>query len=329
MTICRVCSAIGVPLALAGAALFGAPAPAQPKFRVVSAMGQYIGPVGLAEGTPGVFYTFGGGGPEWAISVTSSGTITQLAAFPLGYLVYPIVSASNERYYGSTYNAGANNVFSVSAKANSLISYPQQAISPVFTQNLPDGTLLAVGGDLSTGGTAYIVKSDLQGNIAPIYQFPAGEQLPNNAILGADGNYYGVSWQRYVGDGTAGYIYQVTPSGTLTKLYSYASGTFNSYSNFVQIVQGTDGNLYGVTTGGGANGYGSVYHLTPAGQYTTLYSFTKGIGAYPQSLIQASDGNLYVASEGVNFGNAGQISRVSTSGQYSAIHAMIGASGTC
>jgi len=138
-----------------------------------------------------------------------------------------------------------------------------------------------------------------------------------------------VSWQRYIGNGTAGYIYQVTPSGTLTKLYSFASGTFNSYSNFVPIVQGTDGNLYGATTGGGANGYGSVYHLTPAGQYTTLYSFTKGIGAYPQSLIQASDGNLYVASEGVNFGNAGQISRVSTSGQYSAIHAMIGVSGTC
>ncbi|MGO4879738.1 MAG: IPT/TIG domain-containing protein [Bryobacteraceae bacterium] len=163
----------------------------------------------------------------------------------------------------------------------------------------------------------------MQGNITPIYEFPSGEQLPGNAIYATDGNYYGVSWQEVVGgrSGTGGYIYRVTPSGSLTKLYTLPSGTFNTYaSNFVPVIEATDGNFYGVTTGGGATGWGSVYRLTPGGQYATLYSFTEGPGAWPQALIQASDGNLYAASLGHRSG--GQISRISTAGEYTVMRNM-------
>jgi len=88
-------------------------------------MGQYIGPVGLAEGTPVVFYTTGGGGPEWAISVTSRGTITQLAAFPSTYLPTVVATGADQRAYGGVAGAGGSvlNVYSVSLQANSLISF--------------------------------------------------------------------------------------------------------------------------------------------------------------------------------------------------------------
>ncbi|MGO4879238.1 MAG: choice-of-anchor tandem repeat GloVer-containing protein [Bryobacteraceae bacterium] len=314
-------------LSALGSALCAGPEPARANFRVVAPMGQYQQPVGLAEGAPGVFYSIGGG---YAFSITSRGTTSQLGAFPNGYNLFLVASASNEQFYGMVAGAGSSviHAFSVSSKANSLVSYAQQAIYGSLTQNLPDGSLLGTGGDQSTGAS-YLFSLSTQGNVTPIYQFPGGEELPSNAIYATDGNYYGVSWQEHLGGstGSGGYVYRVTPAGVLTKLYTLPSGTFSSYgSNFVPILKGTDGNFYGVTTAGG-NGYGSVYQLTPSGQFTTLYTFTKGSASFPQSLIQASDGNLYSASLGYHLG--GEISRISTSGQYTPMHYMGGNDGQC
>jgi uncharacterized repeat protein (TIGR03803 family) len=320
---------VALPLVALAAALSAADAPARSQFRVVAAFGAYSQPGGLAEGDPDVFYSFGGTAPDYAFSVTAGGTLTQLAAFPNGYIVLPLVSASNARFYGMVVGGGGSvcNAFSVDSHANSLISYSQQAICGSLNQSLPDGTMLGVGLQESTGAYS-VFKSDLQGNVTPIYQFPHGEQLPNNVIYASDGNYYGAAWQRYDGGSTntAGYIYQLTPSGTLTKLYNLPPGTFASLSNFVPILQAKDGNFYSVTTQGGANGFGSVYQLTPSGQFTTIYSFTGGQSAYPEALIQASDGNLYAASLGNGYG---QISRITTAGQYTLLHTMAGASGSC
>jgi uncharacterized repeat protein (TIGR03803 family) len=63
-------------------------------------------------------------------------------------------------------------------------------------------------------------------------------------------------------------------------------------------VLATDGNLYGTTNIGGANGHGTVYQITQAGTLTTLYSFCSQAncsdGADPEAgLLQATDGNFY------------------------------------
>ena len=57
------------------------------------------------------------------------------------------------------------------------------------------------------------------------------------------------------------------------------------------LVQGSDGNFYGTTNGGGTrmkrqqctdSGYGTVFQIGTNGALTTLYSFTGGNdGAYP------------------------------------------------
>ena len=39
------------------------------------------------------------------------------------------------------------------------------------------------------------------------------------------------------------------------------------------IVQGRDGNLYGLSDGGGTSGNGTFFRVSPAGTETTLYSF--------------------------------------------------------
>ncbi len=65
------------------------------------------------------------------------------------------------------------------------------------------------------------------------------------------------------------------------------------------VVQGTDGNFYGVTEAGGpTNGDGTFFRMTPAGQLTDLYNFcskthcTDGIGPYAAPVL-GSDGNFY------------------------------------
>jgi hypothetical protein len=75
--------------------------------------------------------------------------------------------------------------------------------------------------------------------------------------------------------------------------------SFSAESGFPQanLLQGTDGKLYGTATRGGV-GRGSVFVLTPTGtggfDFATLHSFTNSDGAYPYAgLIQAADGDFY------------------------------------
>jgi uncharacterized repeat protein (TIGR03803 family) len=77
------------------------------------------------------------------------------------------------------------------------------------------------------------------------------------------------------------------------------------------LVQGFDGNLYGVTSAGGSckaasYGCGVVFKLTSNDTITALYDFCQQKdcldGRYPNSLVQSTDGNFYGTT---NIGGAG------------------------
>ena len=60
------------------------------------------------------------------------------------------------------------------------------------------------------------------------------------------------------------------------------------------LVEGSDGSFYGITSAGGAAGYGAIFKFDAAGNLTLLHSFNYSDGAYPHgTLIQASDGSFY------------------------------------
>jgi uncharacterized repeat protein (TIGR03803 family) len=108
---------------------------------------------------------------------------------------------------------------------------------------------------------------------------------------GRDGNLYGTTV--YCGLYTAGTVFKATPGGTVTTLYSFDNGTAGGYPHG-GLTLATDGNFYGTTAGGGANGWGTIFRITPSGTLTVLHSFnsTDGGGAYAPP-IQASNGSLY------------------------------------
>jgi uncharacterized repeat protein (TIGR03803 family) len=110
---------------------------------------------------------------------------------------------------------------------------------------------------------------------------------PTAALVQAtDGNFYGTT--AYGGNGEpqgcqngCGTIFKITPAGALTTLHSFdkTDGMFPSGG----LVQGTDGNLYGTTTGAiGLHLYGTVFKLALG-----LPPFVKTVptAAYPGATV--------------------------------------------
>jgi uncharacterized repeat protein (TIGR03803 family) len=101
--------------------------------------------------------------------------------------------------------------------------------------------------------------------------------------------------------GFCGTAYELSPNGdgtwSETVLVDFTGE--NGLTPYGSLVFDNAGNLYGTTESGGANGWGTVFELSPNGDgtwtQTILHSFGKGInGAKPYSnLIFDSEGNLW------------------------------------
>jgi uncharacterized repeat protein (TIGR03803 family) len=140
-----------------------------------------------------------------------------------------------------------------------------------------------------------------------LHQFQDGSVAHDGAdpaaalVVGNDGNFYGTTTSPYSG----GTVFKMTPQGVVTVLHNFGDGSVPNDGSFpLSLVQGTDGNFYGVTQYGGANGlqlgslgYGTIFKMTPQGTVTILYNFTGSTdGAGPTLLIQGWDGNFYGAT---------------------------------
>src|SRR5580658_10701602 len=72
-------------------------------------------------------------------------------------------------------------------------------------------------------------------------------------VQGKDGSLYGTTEGGGANDG--GTVFKLTPSGTLTTLYSFCSqaSCADGKQPYAGLVQATDGNFYGTTGFGGAS----------------------------------------------------------------------------
>ncbi len=133
---------------------------------------------------------------------------------------------------------------------------------------------------------------------------PDGSLPLSSLVQASDGNFYGTTYGGGA-HGTGGTVFKITPSGTLTTLYSFCSrmSCTDGSGPSAGLVQASDGNFYGTTVNGGAYNLGTIFQITPAGTLTTLHSFCAGYpcddGSSPYStLAQSSDGKFYGTTYG-------------------------------
>lgn len=213
-------------------------------------------------------------------------------------------------------------------------------------------SLVGHGGKLSCGtngdlacGAIFRISPDGQPTI--FFDFSMSPNLgfaPNSLIRGSDGALYGTA-SNGGPKGTGGVIFRITLSGVYSVLHSFGTDPRDGIIP-LNITEASDGNFYGITASGGENycriipgtasNCGTVFRITPGGDFTTLHSFgsSPGDGALPQgNLTEGSDGNLYGATQlgGQNQcasqpNDCGTLFKISKTGSASIVHSF-GSSG--
>jgi uncharacterized repeat protein (TIGR03803 family) len=153
-------------------------------------------------------------------------------------------------------------------------------------------------------------------------------------VQGTDGNFYGTTSAGGTSSNcnnadSCGTIFTITPSGTLTSLYSFClqKGCPDGSTPTDGLMQATDGNFYGTTQyGGNANNAGTIFKMTPRGTLTTIYRFCSQPGCtdgeFPfEGLEQSADGSFYGTSQEGGSGNhGGTVFKITPAGELTTLY---------
>ena len=168
--------------------------------------------------------------------------------------------------------------------------------------------------------------------LSTLYSFSSGSDGANphaGLVQALNGNYYGTT---AYGSGITywGTIFQMTPDGTLTTLYTFSGGADGEFPQ-ADLIQGSDGALYG-SAAGGASGQGTVFRVATNGAFTSLISFTGTNGPYlgtsANALAQGNDGNLYGTTYGGGTHGYGTVFRLTTNGVLTTLASFNGTNGS-
>jgi len=251
-----------------------------------------------------VIHNFSGGGdgdyPEAGLAIDAAGNL-----------------------YGTT-EAGAGTVFKLAYKGSGWVlatlhtfDYKDGA-EPFATPILGrDGVIYGTTGFGATSGTVYSVRPAATrptSVFAPwtentLYSFTGGSDGSDpdgGLVFDQTGNLYGTTVTGgYFGNQVCvsyqgcGVVYKLTPTGggwTESVLYAF-TGPEDGDLPEGGVTFDDAGNIYGTTTGGGANARGMIYELTPSGSgwtETMLHSFQGDDGFHPiAGLTRDAAGNFY------------------------------------
>jgi uncharacterized repeat protein (TIGR03803 family) len=140
-------------------------------------------------------------------------------------------------------------------------------------------------------------------------------------VQGRDGNFYGTtdtggSNSNGCGGSGCGTVFEITPGGDLTTLYSFCFPTNCNTGAGPEagLILATDGNFYSTTANGGSQNHGEVFRITPTGSLTEL-SFIGYRGHTPSApVVQGIDGNLYGTTQLGGTNRLGNVIKVSPPG---------------
>jgi uncharacterized repeat protein (TIGR03803 family) len=293
-------------------------------YYVTPAQGRDARLYGTTEGTSLDF------GSIFIVETNGDGSVLYKFDGSQGKILFAGLTLANDgNFYGTTYeggSAGYGVLFRITPVGVYTAlhnfggggdgSYP---LAPPIQAS--DGALYGATEGNNISATVY--KYTLSGTFSTIYQFDGTSgQGEVGMIQGADGNLYGTASSG--GAYNCGTIFKMTTSGALLRYYSFKCGTEGANPT-AALVQASDGNFYGTTSGGGYRNLGTIFKMGQQGLVSILYRFRgqPSDGSGPGVLVEGTDGNLYGTTGAGGNAEAGTLYRVTKSGSHSLLYSFV------
>jgi len=217
----------------------------------------------------------------------------------------------------------------VNFNAATIGSAPKGTLMQPATGNLLYG--MTNSGGPSSHGTLFAFDPT-SSSLTVKYAFTAtseGTAPQGSLVQAANGKLYGTTSAG--GSGTSGVLFEYDIStDTYAKKVDFTGS--NGANPYGDIIQASDGKLYGMTNGGGANSNGVIYQYDPyatTGNYTVKFSFTSAVsgGAPYGSLTEAAPGKLYGTTSSGGTQSSGTFFQYDVAGTFTKIKDLGGADG--
>jgi uncharacterized repeat protein (TIGR03803 family) len=208
--------------------------------------------------------------------------------------------------------------------------YPKAGLVQAADGNFYE-TTTSGGANICQNGCGTVLKITPGGSVTTLYSFCSRPNCTDGygpdagLVQGTDGDFYGTT--EYGGDSGKGTVFKITPGGTFTTLHSFNGYPTDGAQPTAGLVQGTDGDFYGMAGYGGAYHSGIVFKMTPGGTLTTIYNFCAGGGycvdgyGLDAGLVQGTDGDFYGTTEyGGGFNANGTVFKITPGGALTKLH---------
>jgi len=184
-------------------------------------------------------------------------------------------------------------------------------------------------GTTSLPGSVYSITTG--GRIKVLHTFdggPEGWYPLGEVVEGPDGAWYGTTDAG--GASGAGTVFRLDRRGNLSVLHTFTpEDGVDGNAPSTRLLLASDGNFYGTTWNGGTNDAGTVFRISPTGQYAVMHAFGgAGEGSNPNApLIQAGDGRLYGTTSWESRFGAGTVFSITLDGVATVLHTFDGSDG--
>jgi uncharacterized repeat protein (TIGR03803 family) len=237
-------------------------------------------PTGLVRGPDGAYYGVAADG-----GLYGGGT---------AFRFDPVTSTfSVLKQFGEEYGLGAPNSFSAAGFApNGRLLLGNDGY--LYGTTI-EGPRVCDAADICTfrGGTVF--RMDTTGAVTWVHDFMNYEYPYGGLIQASDGNFYGTTSGCCTGS-TDGSVFRMDPAGNVTTLHTFDPGSLDGSYLVSELLEGSDGSLYGTASRDGMNGAGTLFRIDLQGStFDVLQSFgVPGDGAVPRaSVVEGPDGSLY------------------------------------
>lgn len=276
------------------------------------------------------------------VLASSAQTFTRLTKFNGDNGAWPtfesLIQGPDGNFYGTTSFGGVHNagtVFKItpSGKVTTIYSFCSQ--TGCTDGNVPNDSLMQTvdgnffgttyEGGVSNNGTIFELTPE--GVLTTLHSFCTSScsdgVFPYAGLtLAPDGEFYGVTSRTGGQMSIYGTVFEMSQMGQLTTLYTFCAqpNCIDGSSGARGLTLAANGDFYGVTGDGGAHDAGTIFKITPKGEFRTLHSFNRSGGATPNGLIQATNGNLYGTALGGGSNNSGVIFELTPEGQFQVLY---------